>query len=385
MSSSATPTIAAAELLAIGAELLVGETRDTNSGDLARELTELGVAVTRMTQLPDDRVVIEAAIREALSRVDLVVTTGGLGPTPDDLTREGIADALDEEPSVDPGLESWLRDLWRARGLPFVEANLKQAWLIPSAAAMDNPHGSAPGWWVEDAGHVIIALPGPPRELHPMWRDQALPRLRARGLGVDRASETLRLTGIGESMLVDLIGSDLLEAENPRMATYARADSVDVRISARGIDGRSARELVEAVVASLSPRLDPYVFARGADGWDVALADRLGHRRAASTEVGTAGYLGLLEGSAGWLVAAHQLRADDRAADVLATEARTAAGTEVGLAVVVHDHPADPRAEIGVDVEGDARRSSVTLFRGGDAGRRRAANAALAELWRRLG
>ena len=112
--------LATAELLAVGAELLVGETRDTNSGDIARELTALGVEVTRMTQLPDDQAVVTDALRQALQRVDLVITSGGLGPTPDDLTREAIAAALSEEPAVDPDLEAWLRSLWAKRGLPFV-------------------------------------------------------------------------------------------------------------------------------------------------------------------------------------------------------------------------------------------------------------------------
>ncbi len=294
--------IASAELLAIGAELLVGETRDTNSGDLARALTDLGVEVRRMTQLPDELDAIAEAVTAALGRVDLVVTSGGLGPTPDDLTREGIAAALGEQPAVDPGLEAWLRDLWAKRGLPFSSVNLKQAWLIPSASALDNPNGTAPGWWVETGSRIILALPGPPRELLPMWQDQALPRLRARGLGLDRAAVTLRLTGIGESAVVDLVGADVLASRNPQLATYARPDSVDLRISATGDGARSAEALVEEAVASLSPRLDAYVFARDEDDWAVALAGRLGTRRVATVEVGTGGYLALLLGSAPFLV-----------------------------------------------------------------------------------
>ena len=127
-----------------------------------------------------------------------MVTTGGLGPTPDDLTREAIAATMGESVAVDPELEAWLRGLFARRNMQFAELNLKQAWLIPSASAIANERGTAPGWWVDTAdGRVVIALPGPPRELLPMWRDEALPRLRARGLGLDRAVVTLRLTGIG--------------------------------------------------------------------------------------------------------------------------------------------------------------------------------------------
>ncbi len=387
-SSDALP-IASAELLAVGAELLVGETRDTNSGDLARSLTDLGVDVRRMTQLPDDLDTIAEAITAALGRVDLVVTSGGLGPTPDDLTREGVAAALGEQPRVDPDLEAWLRDLWARRGSPFSNVNLKQAWLIPSASAMANPNGTAPGWWVEAAAGVIIALPGPPRELLPMWRDEALPRLRARGLGLDRAVVTLRLTGIGESAVVDLVGQDVLASVNPRLATYARPDSVDLRVSATGDGTQGASERVAQAVAALSPRLDAYVFARDEDDWPVALAGRLGARRVATIEVGTGGCLAQLLGSAPFLVRAEVRGPSDPTGDPdpedLATQARARSGAQIGLAVVARESGDDMRAEVGLDIEGRVERASHVIFRGGEIGRRRSANAGAAELWRRLG
>src|SRR5215212_2942227 len=157
-----------AEILAVGSELTNGWTRDTNSGDLARELTELGVTVRRTTALPDDLALVTDAFARAMESADLVVSTGGLGPTPDDLTREAIAGACALEPRVDPELHAWLARLFQRRGLPMPEANLKQAWLIPGATALPNALGTAPGWWVERSdGGVIVALPGPPREMWP--------------------------------------------------------------------------------------------------------------------------------------------------------------------------------------------------------------------------
>lgn len=375
--------LASAEMLAIGAELLVGETRDTNSGDIAAELTALGVAVARMSQLPDDRLVLAAALRDAIARVDLVVTSGGLGPTPDDLTRESIADALGEQPRVDPALEAWLRRLWAARGLPFSTVNLKQAWLIPGADPLPNPNGTAPGWWVERDDRVIVALPGPPRELRPMWRDHVLPRLQARGLGIDRAATTLHLTGIGESAVVDLVGKGLLEADNPRMATYARPDFVDLRVSAVATPGRTAAELVAGAIARLSPRVDPYVFGRDGEDWVTALARRLRERQLATTERGTGGYLAMLLGAAPFLRHAELERFGD---DVVAaaSEVRRRCATAVGLAVSARQAGDDMRVDIGLDLDGRTTRAERSVFRGGDAGRRRSANAALAELWRRL-
>jgi nicotinamide-nucleotide amidase len=375
--------IATAEMLAVGAELLAGETRDTNSGDIAGELTQLGVEVARMSQLPDDLEVVTEAVRDALGRVDLVVTTGGLGPTPDDLTRESIAAAVGQTPTVDPELEAWLRDLWAARGLPFSDVNLKQAWLVPSAEAMANPNGTAPGWWVEREGKVVVALPGPPRELWPMWRDHALPRLRARGLGLDRAVRTLHLVGIGESALVDVVGTDLLEAQNPRMATYARADFVDVRVSAVATAEQTAQEIVAQAVAGLSPRVDPYLFAVDDEGWLDALGPLVGDRRLALAEVGTGGYLGLLLGQAPF-VALSEVRPAAPDAVSLARDVRQRASADLALAVIGHERGDDMQVEIGLDIEGRTETVTRTAFRGGDTGRRRSANTAIAELWRRL-
>jgi nicotinamide-nucleotide amidase len=377
-----------AEILAVGSELLVGETRDTNSGDLAIELTALGVDVQRISQLPDKQDVLVACLRAALERADLVITSGGLGPTPDDLTREAIAETLAEEPAVDPDLEAWLRDIWARRSLPFSDVNLKQAWLIPSATALPNPNGTAPGWWVEADGRVLIALPGPPRELEPMWRDHALPRLRSRGLGADRAVETLRLTGIGESAVVDLIGEDILRGGQPQVATYARLDAVDLRISAVGEDGRPARRIVDETVDRLMPLVAPYVFAHGDAGWQDALTARLGARRLAIVEDGTAGQLGALLGMAPWLVADEQIGpGGDHGVDLerRASDARTRNGADVGLAVIARTRGDDMRVEVAVDIDGSVTWSEQTVFRGGEMGRRRAANTACAALWARLG
>ncbi len=379
------PPIATAEMLAVGAELLIGETRDTNSGDIAQQLTALGVDVLRMCQLPDDLGVVSGALRDALDRADLVVTSGGLGPTPDDLTRESIAAVLGEEPFVDPALEAWLRDLWTKRGLPFSDVNLKQAWLITGAEALPNPNGTAPGWWVERDGKVIIALPGPPRELHPMWHDHALPRLQARGLGIDRAAVTLHLTGIGESALVDVVGKELLEAANPRLATYARPDFVDLRVSAISESGRSAAALVDQAIAALSPRLDPFVFGRNDDDWSVVLAARLGGRRVATIEIGTGGYLAMLLGASPFLLHAEQEAGTDADAATLAADVRRRSGADIGLAAVAREAGDDMQVDIGLSIGDTATAATRTAFRGGDAGRRRSANAAITELWRHLG
>ncbi len=183
---------------------------------------------------------------------------------------------------MDGELARRLRATFRRRKLPFPEANLKQAWLIASATAIPNPLGTAPGWWVAPpAGGLIVALPGPPREMRPMWHDWVLPRLRVRGLGTGRVTRTYRTTGIGESLVAARLGEALLRASNPTVATYARVEAVDVRVSA--VDeppsaeqpGHTAGELVEATERMVLDELGPHVWGRGEETWADALQRRL--------------------------------------------------------------------------------------------------------------
>jgi competence/damage-inducible protein CinA-like protein len=283
-----------AELLAIGTELTVGETVDTNSGDLARSLVAHGVAVTRIASLPDDLATVVDAMRTALGRADLVVTTGGLGPTPDDLTREAVAAVCGETVTVDPDALAWLRAMWARRGQPFPSTNVKQAWVIPSATPLPNPHGTAPGWWVDRPdGRVIVNLPGPPREMRPMWSDTVLPRLAVRGVGGDTDVRTLRLFGIGESQVAERLGERLLRATNPIVATYARHEAVDVRVSARADAGRSASGLADEAESAVLAILGEFVWARGDATWARSLDEALAARgwTLATTETGTGGAL----------------------------------------------------------------------------------------------
>jgi nicotinamide-nucleotide amidase len=403
--------ILTAELLSIGSELTVGETRDTNAGELARSLTEAGVAVQRITALPDRLEVVGDAFRAGLSRADLVVSTGGLGPTPDDLTREAIALVCGETPTVDAGLERWLRDLWARRDMPFPELNLKQAWLIPSAVQLPNPNGTAPGWFVtRPDGRVVVALPGPPREMRPMWADHALPRLRDHGLGADVASSTFRLTGIGESQVAEILGETLLRGTNPEVATYARAEAVDVRVSAIGEtvrpDGgtpRTAAALVEAASAVVRERLGDYIWATGDTTWAGAIGARLAELgwRLAVAEIGTRGQLGALFGDVDWLALVESMADDDIAADPDTADAATdhdaadrligharrvrdRSGAQVGLAVRARERNTDTAVSIAVVTPAGEHRETRRAFLGGSHGRTRAALAAASVLFESL-
>jgi competence/damage-inducible protein CinA-like protein len=389
-------TVTTAEILSVGSELTVGETRDTNGGELARALTDEGVQVLRLTAIPDDLTQVTDAFGRAAIRADLVVSTGGLGPTPDDLTREAIAGLVGETPAVDDRLEAWLREMWFRRGMPFPEINLKQAWLIPSASAIPNMNGTAPGWWLERSdGGLIVALPGPPREMRPMWADGVMPRLRERGLGEERATRTLRLWGIGESQAADLLGEELLRASNPVVATYARTDSVDVRISAVADAGRPARTIADDTERRVLDALDEYVWGRDDETWPAAIGRRLADRgwTLAISETGTGGALTALLGELPGLVRSELHAAGDGPAitdverddlEAVAGRVRRASGADVGLSVVARPHGGDTQVSVAVAAPSGSHRERRLVFQGGAQGRSRAALTAASILLRQL-
>lgn len=226
-------TAPTALLLSIGSELLLGETVDTNAAFLGRELATLGLELRGVRQLPDDRRLIADAFRAALGDHDAVLATGGLGPTHDDLTREGLADALGEELQEDASLAAALRERFGgANRMPV--SNLRQALLIASAQPLDNPIGSAPGWWVERDGHSAALMPGVPAEMQRMWIEQVAPRLRRAHRLTPLATRTVKTFGVGESALAERLG-DLLEApgDGVNAGIYARDDGVHLRFSTR--------------------------------------------------------------------------------------------------------------------------------------------------------
>lgn len=397
---SATPTeraLRTAEILSIGSELTVGETRDTNAGDLAAALTAEGVVVGRIVALPDRLDVVSAAFRAAFERADLVVSTGGLGPTPDDLTRESIAEAVGEKVEVDPEIEAWLRGRWERRGIPMPEINLKQAWRIPSGEPLPNPNGSAPGWFVRRPdGGVAVALPGPPREMRPMWSNEVMPRLQARGLGADSAVITFRLTGIGESAVAEVLGEEMLRRGDPEVATYARLEAVDVRISAVGLDpdGRPPQERVEAAADIVRARLGEHIWAEGDTSWASAVGGRLRDRgwRLAIEEIGTAGQVAVLFGDVEWLELARVRRGEDApSADgdeggliSRAMAVRHDAGVDVALAVRARPRGSEFAVTVAVATpDGEARQTRST-YSVGDMGRHQAALIAAAVLFETL-
>ncbi len=249
-----------AELISVGTELLLGQIVDTNAAYLAGELPALGIDCYFVSQVGDNLGRLVETLRRAVSRSDLVLMTGGLGPTQDDVTREAVAAMLGETMVVEPALEADLRARFARLSRRMPESNIKQATLIPSAKALPNPVGSAPGWWVEGtraglapdgkSGWIIACMPGVPSEMRQMWQNEVKPRLAGRAGGGVIVSRTLKVLGLGESAAEDLI-KGLLASENPTIGTYAKQDGVHLRLTAKAPDEKAARALIEPMEAEI--------------------------------------------------------------------------------------------------------------------------------------
>ena len=235
-----------AEVISIGTEILMGELVDTNSSYLASELAKLGIDLRWVSKVGDDFQRLRAVIDQAWRRSDVTLTTGGLGPTSDDLTREAVAAVLGEEMQVQDDLLEHLKSLFAGRGDPMPSTNVKQATLVPSAAAIDNPLGTAPGWWVERCGSIIVAMPGPPRELERMWTQEVAPKLRERTPGVAIVTKTFKTFGISEGGLNEMI-APLFDSENPYLGIYSKVDGIHLRAIATASTEDEARRMIEPV------------------------------------------------------------------------------------------------------------------------------------------
>jgi len=239
-----------AEIISIGTELLMGETVDTNSSYLGAELAKLGIELRWATKVGDDPDLLFEVLDRAWRRSDATLTTGGLGPTSDDLTRETTARVLDEEMVVQDELLEHLKGLFAGRGTPMPDTNIKQATLIQSAEAIPNPLGTAPGWWVERGGSILVAMPGPPRELSRMWTDEVAPRLKQHNPGVAIVTRTLKTFGISEGGLDQML-TPLFQAANPNLGIYSKEDGIHLRAIATAKTEDEARALIEPMEAEI--------------------------------------------------------------------------------------------------------------------------------------
>ncbi len=249
-----------AELIAIGTELLLGEIQDTNTRYLARTLRDLGVNIYRATIVGDNLQRIAQAIREAMSRSQIVITTGGLGPTVDDPTRAAVALALDVETEFHPELWEQIQARFQRYGRVPSENNRRQAWIPSGAIPVENPVGTAPSFICETANSCVISLPGVPREMEYLTHHAVIPYLRERFqlIGTIKA-RVLHVAGVGESTVDDWI-SDLMTNENPTVGLLAHPGQVDVRITAKADTLEEADQMIADMEARVRERIQEGLF-----------------------------------------------------------------------------------------------------------------------------
>lgn len=248
-----------AEIIAIGSELLLGETIDTNSAYLARQLAGIGVNLFRKSVVGDNEERIAAAVVEALDRAELVICTGGLGPTVDDMTREAVARALGRPLVFHQHLLDQIAARFRAFNRPMSESNRRQAYVPEGARIVENPRGTAPSFIVEDTRGSVVVLPGVPHEMRYLWEQAILPYLRdERGQTGIILVRTLHAAGLGESVIGEMI-ADLMAQTNPTVGISAKRAQYELRIGAKGAGRAEAEALAAEAEAQIRARLGAYL------------------------------------------------------------------------------------------------------------------------------
>ena len=415
------------ELVSIGDELLLGYTTDTNAGFFARSAAAEGIRVVRGATVADTADEIADAVREALDRTGAVVTSGGLGPTSDDLTKPSIAELFDRGMTLDEGIWKSLRARWTARGWPgeIPLANRSQAMIPAGATVLTNRHGSAPGIWLEDNdGRWVAMLPGVPSEFRGMTTDELIPHIVARmagrgGQGLVVRSRTLRTNGIAESALADALGKLAMDPMGVSLAYLPGWEGVDLRLTVRDVPAVEADERLEVATAALRARIGRWVYGEGdADLAELALqALRAKGYRIAVAESCTGGMLGMritaISGSSDVMVGgvisydnavkvqqlgvrvttlrAHGAVSEETARE-MASGVRARLGVDVGVSVTGVAGPGGGTPEkpvgtvwVAVDVRGEVQACRVSTIGDRHEIRQRSTQAALALTVRALG
>lgn len=249
-----------AEIVAVGTELLMGQIANTNAQYISRSLAELGINVYFHSVVGDNSARLEETLKNALKRSDIVITTGGLGPTKDDLTKETIAKTMNRNLVFHAEIHEIIRDFFMKKHRQMVANNEKQAYLPENSIIIPNPNGTAPGCIIEENGKTVIMLPGPPKEMQPMFDQTVFAFLREK-TGLVLVSRMLKVFGIGESemetRLMDLIDNQ----DNPTIAPYVSQGEVTVRVTARCETKEAAGRLLDPVVREIEARLGAMVYA----------------------------------------------------------------------------------------------------------------------------
>ncbi len=264
-----------AEIIAIGTELLLGEIQDTNSRDLALFLRANGISLYRVTLVGDNLERIASAIREALNRVDIVITSGGLGPTVDDPTREAVAKAVGVRTVFMPELWYQIENRFARYNRKATDNNRKQAYIPEGAIPVENRVGTAPSFIMETDGKAVISLPGVPKELQYLLENKIEPYLREKFPDPETIKAlVLHASGVGESQVDEWVG-DLETYTNPTVGLLAKSGQVDIRITARAGSEQAADEMIEEVAREVYRRMGKYIYGKDGDTQEKIIQDLL--------------------------------------------------------------------------------------------------------------
>jgi nicotinamide-nucleotide amidase len=250
-----------AEIIAVGSELLTPSKTDTNSLWLTEQLNRIGIEVKLKTIVGDDRARLEETVRDSLRRSDIVIATGGLGPTEDDITREVSARAVGRELVFHEDLADDLRERFKRWGREMPEINKRQAFVIEGADILPNPNGSAVGMCLETGGKFFVVLPGPPRENQPMFENHVLPKLRGAAGEIFVKRKILRVSGLGESAVDEAIAPIYTDYENPQTTILFNRSEIEIHLTAQNKSEAEADDLLEEVAGKIHEKLGASVFS----------------------------------------------------------------------------------------------------------------------------
>ncbi len=250
-----------AEIIAIGSELLTPERTDTNSLWLTEKLNGIGIEVKLKTVVGDDDARLEEAIKDALRRSRILITTGGLGPTEDDITRKIAARALSRRLILNEPVLAGIREKFQRWGRQMPEINSRQAMVVEGSEVLDNPNGSAPGMYLEHEGRSIVLLPGPPREMRPMFEGLILPKLAAKAGDVRVVRRVLRVSGLGESAVDERIAPVYTQYKNPQTTILFNKSEIEIHLTAQGKTEQEAELLLDGLAGQIEERLGESIFA----------------------------------------------------------------------------------------------------------------------------
>jgi nicotinamide-nucleotide amidase len=269
-----------AEIIAVGSELLTSQRLDTNSLYLTDQLNALGVEVVTKCVVGDDRERLADAIRRAVCASRIVIITGGLGPTEDDVTREAVAQALDRKLRFHDEISGQLEERFRKMGRVMAEVNKRQAFILEGAEILPNDRGTAPGQWIDDSGASVLLLPGPPHELKAMFSRQCLPRLEQRVPKLVIRTIVMRVAGMPESDLDQLISPVYKKYENPVTTILAAAGDIQVHLRARCASESEAMALLAEVAGPIELLLGDRLYSRNGNPMEVVVGELLRQHKA---------------------------------------------------------------------------------------------------------